>query len=67
MRGEMEMNYNVTIEDGVMKAKIAERSFSLIWMHRKPRGRPVESKPGLYILVDDRECPIPPTPSVAGI
>jgi len=48
------MNYNVTIEDGVMKAKIAERSFSLIWMHRKPRGRPVESKPGLYILVDDR-------------
>ena len=46
------MNYQVKIDDGILKAKIS--GHHSIWMHRAPRGKGAEAKPGIYILADER-------------
>ena len=45
------MNYIVEIDDEIMKAKKSAKHKS-IWMCRVPREKPVDKKPGVYILVD---------------
>lgn len=46
------MNYKVSIEDGILKAKVDGRH--TIWMYYAPRGKTVEQRPGIYVLTDDR-------------
>lgn len=46
------MNYKVRIDDGILKARID--GHHTIWMHRAPREKPVDAKPGIYVLTDSR-------------
>ena len=46
------MKYEVRIDDNVLKVRIAGNH--TIWMHRSSRSQTTESKPGVYILVDER-------------
>ena len=46
------MHYKVKIENDILMARID--GHHSIWMYRAPRSAPSESKPGLYILIDDR-------------
>ena len=46
------MNYRVRIDDEILKAKIDRHNS--IWMYRAPREKPIDIKPGVYILADER-------------